>query len=115
LRAEDPTVKLRPKKKAGAKASGGDTECAARLKVLADPTRLEVLEQLLHGARCVGELNEVLRIDQSLLSHHLRTLRDAGFVRAERDGKLVRYSLEPSVSAARGHALDLGCCQLRFP
>ena len=77
-------------KRRNVRDGGGDTECAARLKVLADPTRLKVLQLLLHGSRYVGEMNDALGIDQSLLSHHLRTLRDAGFVRAERVGKLVR-------------------------
>lgn len=89
--------------------------CAERLKVLADETRLAVLQHLLKGARCVGELNAVIGIEQSLLSHHLRVLREAGLVVAERNGKTVLYSLAPGVVTARkGAAVDLGCCLLAF-
>lgn len=92
------------------------TECSERLKALADPTRLEVMRRLLEGACHVGQLNEAIDIDQSLLSHHLKVLREAGLVVAERDGKAVLYSLAEGVKARkRGRdAIDLGCCQLDF-
>jgi ArsR family transcriptional regulator len=89
--------------------------CAAMLKVLADETRLAVVEQLLAGPKHVGQINERLRVEQSLLSHHLKVLRDAGLVEAERDGKAVLYRLTPSVESARkGKALNLGCCLISF-
>ncbi len=89
--------------------------CAAILKVLADDTRLAVLRQLLDGPRHVGEINAELGLEQSLLSHHLRTLREAGLVIAERDGKAVLYSLEPRFRHSRHpDSLDLGCCRLSF-
>jgi len=89
--------------------------CAEILRVLADPTRLGVVRLLLDQPRRVGALNAVLRIDQSLLSHHLRVMRDAGLVLAERDGKAVRYRLAPELAARRsGNGIDLGCCVLTF-
>jgi len=89
--------------------------CAEILRVLADSTRLGVVRLLLDHPQRVGELNAVLRIDQSLLSHHLRVMRDAGLVQADRDGKAVRYRLAPQLAARRlKNGIDLGCCQLRF-
>lgn len=89
--------------------------CADLLKVLADETRLAIVEQLLDGPKHVGEINAALQVEQSLLSHHLRVLRDAGLVTAERDGKAVLYALSHAARAARrGKAIDLGCCQLSF-
>lgn len=89
--------------------------CADLLKVLADETRLDVVRQLMGGPRHVGELNESLELEQSLLSHHLRVLKEAGIVEAERDGKAVLYCLAPRVeSRRRGRIIDLGCCQLHF-
>ena len=89
--------------------------CAARLKVLAEETRLAVLELLMDGAQHVGELNESLEVEQSLLSHHLKVLRDAGLVTAERDGKHVLYRLADPVKGNRkGRAIDLGCCHISF-
>jgi len=89
--------------------------CAAILRVLADPTRLGVVRLLLDHPQRVGELNKILGIDQSLLSHHLRVMRDAGLVLADRDGKAVRYRLAPQLAARRsGNGIDLGCCELTF-
>jgi ArsR family transcriptional regulator len=87
--------------------------CALLLKVLADQTRLAVVRQLLDGPRYVGQLNESLRLDQSLLSHHLRILRGAGIVESRRDGKAVLYRLAVR-ARRRGDAIDLGCCRLVF-
>jgi DNA-binding transcriptional ArsR family regulator len=92
-----------------------EVSCASLLKVLADETRLGVVRQLMAGAKHVGEINAVLGIDQSLLSHHLKVLRDSGIVEARRDGKAVLYRLSPHVESRRsGRALDLGCCRLTF-
>ncbi len=89
--------------------------CAQRLKVLADPTRLEVVRALLNGPRHVGELNERVDVEQSLLSHHLRVLREAGLVIAERDGKAMRYRLAPDIRPdAERQTVSLGCCRLSF-
>lgn len=92
-----------------------ETSCASLLKVLADDTRLAIVEQLFVGPKHVGEINEVLRVEQSLLSHHLRVLRDAGLVKAERDGKAVLYRLAKEVHVARSQkAINLGCCSISF-
>ncbi|NET35431.1 MAG: winged helix-turn-helix transcriptional regulator [Cyanothece sp. SIO1E1] len=89
--------------------------CVRRLKVLADQTRLSVVQILMNGPKHVGELSALLDLDQSLLSHHLKVLRDADLVRSVRDGKAVLYSLAPSVKQAYDeYSLDLGCCSLSF-
>ncbi len=90
-----------------------DDACVDKLRVLADPTRLAVLGALLVAPRHVGELAELLAVEQSSMSHHLRTLRDAGLVFGERDGKAMRYQLSPGVRAGKA-GLDLGCCKLSF-
>ena len=89
-------------------------DCVIKLKALADPTRLAVIEVLMRGPRHVGDLARELDVEQSLLSHHLRVLRDIGLLEATRDGKAVLYALAPDVRASET-ALQLGCCQLAFP
>jgi ArsR family transcriptional regulator len=90
--------------------------CVHKLKALADPTRLAVVEALMDGPRHVGELGDLLDVEQSLLSHHLRVLRDIGLLTAERDGKAVLYSLAPGVEgSAADRSIELGCCELSFP
>ncbi len=97
-------------------SSSPTVSCAEKLKVLADLTRLAVLESLMERPRHVDELMGLLGVEQSLLSHHLALLRDAGLVRATRDGKSVLYQLATGVaSKTNGKGFDLGCCQLRFP
>lgn len=92
------------------------SDCADKLKLLADTTRLAVLESLMDKPKRVGELMELLGVEQSLMSHHLALLREAGLVEAARDGKSVLYKLSEGVeSATAGKSLDLGCCQLSFP
>lgn len=99
--------------------SDADTDaepgCAEKLKVLADATRLAVIQRLMHGACHVGTLGEDLGVEQSLLSHHLRLMRDAGLVTARRDGKAVLYSLAPGIGVrSPGRTINLSCCQLKF-
>ena len=89
--------------------------CAELLKALGDETRLLVVKYLLEEALHAGELQAKIGVEQSLLSHHLRLLREAGIVESERDGKAVLYRLASSVEECRnGRTLDLGCCQLSF-
>jgi ArsR family transcriptional regulator len=96
---------------------GADTsaDCATRLKVLADRTRLAVLQTLLHGPRCVSEISSALGVEQSLLSHHLRVLRDAALVEGLREGKHVLYRIaHPVAGADPERTIELGCCRLSF-
>lgn len=89
--------------------------CAEILKALADETRLAVVRQLMSGPKHVGQMNQQLGVEQTLLSHHLRVLRKADIVESQRDGKAVLYRLSPEVdSKRRGKVLELGCCRLDF-
>lgn len=89
--------------------------CATILRVLADDTRLQVVRALARGPMHVGEINAGLGVEQSLLSHHLRILREHGVVEARRDGKAVLYRLSArALSRAGGEVIDLGCCRIDF-
>ncbi|HET9011087.1 MAG TPA: metalloregulator ArsR/SmtB family transcription factor [Gemmatimonadaceae bacterium] len=75
---------------------------AARFRALGDETRLRLLEQLSAGERNVGELMEAMGLGQSLVSHHLRALREVGLVRDRRDGRWVYYSIaEQALTSTR--------------
>ena len=65
------------------------------LHALADPNRRQLLEILLRGEQPVGVLAKRLPIAQSGVSRHLRILREAGLVRARRDGQRRVYSVRP--------------------
>jgi rhodanese-related sulfurtransferase len=62
-------------------------------KALGHPQRLELIEQLAQGARSVDALAVKLRLPIANVSQHLQTLRRAGLVSTERDGKFVIYRL----------------------
>ena len=66
---------------------------AERLKTLADPTRLRMLDLLAQGqeALCVCHITEQFPIHQPTISHHLRLLREAGFVDCEKRGVWAYY------------------------
>ena len=74
------------------------TERAIELfHALSDETRLEIIELLGRGERCVCDLTDALDAAQSRLSFHLRVLKDAGIVRDRKDGRWVHYELDPEV------------------
>jgi ArsR family transcriptional regulator len=66
---------------------------------LSDTKRLRILEILRSGECCVCDLAGSLDIRQSLLSFHLRTLRDAGLVRDRKEGRWVHYGLNEEALA----------------
>lgn len=105
-----------PTEPARSVAASTMSTCSVALKLLADETRLAVVEQLLAGPRRVHEINSELNIDATLLSHHLRVLREAGLINADREGRTLLYRLSPDVRLAqKGRSLDFGCCRLSFP
>jgi ArsR family transcriptional regulator len=96
------------------RSTGDPQRCAPRLRALADPTRLAVLRRLAAGPLHVGELVAAFAVEQSLMSHHLRALRDAGLVVSRRDGRCVRYHLAEGVLGRDASVLRLGCCDISF-
>ena len=94
--------------------SSSAPSCAGRLKALADETRLAVVRHLMKGECHVGAIQAELGIEQSLLSHHLKHLREAGIVESTRDGKAVLYRLSPTMENQKDGVVDLGCCQISF-
>ncbi len=66
---------------------------AAGFHALSDPTRLEIVELLRGGERCVCELMDALDAAQSRLSFHLKVLREAELVTDRREGRWVYYTL----------------------
>jgi ArsR family transcriptional regulator len=67
---------------------------AQRLKALADPTRLKIVDLLAAGDQCVCVLNGAIDVSQPLLSHHLRTLKEVGLVTDRREGRWVYYGVD---------------------
>lgn len=64
-----------------------------RLKVLADPTRLRMLDLLAQqaGPLCVCDITDQFDQNQPTISHHLKPLREAGLIDCEKRGIWVFY------------------------
>jgi len=89
-------------------ASIASDRTAALFQALSDEKRLRILALLARGEHCVCELTEALELPQSLLSFHLKALKDAGLVADRREGRWVHYSLRPSgLDEARGALEEL--------
>ena len=71
-------------------------QIAAGFHALSDPLRVQVIELLRQRELCVCELCEQLGVSQSKLSFHLKTLKEAGLVRARQEGRWIYYSLNLS-------------------
>lgn len=86
---------------------------AIRLKALADPARLRLvsllLDRLSTGA-ATRELAGLVNLTEPTVSHHLRTLLEAGLVTKQRDRTTVYYRAEPRALQALGGVLHITCC-----
>jgi|SRR5699024_2696759 len=68
---------------------------AAAVKLFGDPLRAEIVRLLSREQMCTCHLVNDLGARQSTISHHLRMLREAGFVAAEPHGRYTYYRLRP--------------------
>jgi ArsR family transcriptional regulator len=96
---------------------------AALFHALSDVRRLRVLDLLRRGEQCVCDLLADLECGQSLLSFHLKTLRDAGLVTMRKEGRWSYYQIAPQafehaeeaaaayrIPAQERRRLPVACC-----
>ena len=91
---------------AGASPSLQEGQARALLKALADPLRLQVIEALGSGERCVCDLTADLGLAQSKLSFHLKVLKEAGLLADRQEGRWVYYRLQSGALLQLRHWLD---------
>ena len=73
------------------------------LQAVADPVRLRILRQLAQvGPVCACDIAAGYEVSQPTISHHLRVLREAGWITGERRGTWIWYSLRPDAVARFG-------------
>lgn len=66
---------------------------AAIFKALSNPMRLEILDLLLDGEKCVCEIVEKLNYEQPHISKGLAKLKSVGIVKDRKDGLNIYYSI----------------------
>lgn len=68
-------------------------------RALAHPVRIRILEALLTGERSVQELQDILRVDQPVVSQQLAVLRAKNIVAGRKEGTSVRYTVRDPLIA----------------
>ena len=66
-------------------------------KILSNPLRMKILEELLKGSRCVTKIAEQLGVSQPAVTQHIRALERMNLVIGERKGNRIHYSVNASV------------------
>lgn len=82
---------------------------AGQLKLLSNPSRLQIVCKLMDGELSVGELEAELGISQPSLSREIGRLRNAGVLTPRREAKSVFYSLTNPAMVSLIEALCVAC------
>lgn len=69
------------------------SQIADAMFALSTPSRVQILGCLLDGPLAVGDITQLMGMEQPAVSHQLRVLREAGLVDAERHGKRRVYAI----------------------
>jgi ArsR family transcriptional regulator len=83
---------------------------APAFKALGDPVRLQLMSMIASapdGEICVCDLTPAFTLSGPTISHHLKTLREAGLVTAERRGTWVYYRAQPGLMAQLANLLTV--------
>lgn len=84
-----------------------DARLADRLRALAHPARLRIIDVLAARGSCVcGQIVEVLPLAQATVSQHLKVLKEAGFLKGTIEGPRSCYCLDDAALARFRHVLD---------
>jgi ArsR family transcriptional regulator len=85
-------------------------------RAFSDRTRLRILSLLQDGECCVGDIADILKVEQPTASRHLAYLRRAGLVRVRKAGLWSHYSLAPAEVPFHAKLLEcLACCFQAVP
>lgn len=87
------------------------------VSALNDETRVKLLKFInIHGKCCVCDLENSFEMIQSRLSRHLKILKEAGFLRVDREGRWAYYSLRSPLDKFRTSAIDeIMCLDIQLP
>ena len=69
-------------------------DLAELFKIFGDSTRIKIINVLLYGEMCVGDIADKINMSQSAVSHQLRILKSSKLVKCSKCGKESYYSLD---------------------
>ena len=81
-------------------------------KMLADPLRREIVNQLRGGRLSAGEISSRFDVTNSDISYHLKKLKEAGCVREYRQKNFIYYELNMSIFNEVLHWIEPSCAAL---
>jgi ArsR family transcriptional regulator len=90
-------------------------DLAVKLRALADPIRLRLISQVASRAdmeACVCDVSVGIDLSQPTISHHLKVLREAGLLDAERRGTWVYYRIVPGALQKLSSLLGAGSLEM---
>jgi len=64
-----------------------------KFRALAHPARIKLIQELLKGEYCVGEIQKHLTLSQPNVSQHLKILKEAGIITGRRDKNRICYRI----------------------
>lgn len=92
-------------------------KCAELLQALGEENRIRIIECLRTGPKNVTELANMLEVEIVNVSHHLGVLRNKDLVLHKKEGRFVKYSLNPRFfenEDEKSTFLDLGWCRIEI-
>lgn len=85
-------------------------QLAVYFQSFSDQTRLKILSALCIKDLCVNDLSKILDINQTTISHQLKTLKDQNVVDYHREGKVLIYHIKSqSVNEMMNYAVKVLC------
>ncbi len=90
-------------------------EITQAFKLLSDENKYRIVKLLMNGEKCVCDIAEELNLEQSLVSHHLNRLREAGLIVDRKVGSWVHCSLNQKVfeKIEKAFQKDLGTSNIK--
>jgi DNA-binding transcriptional ArsR family regulator len=82
---------------------------------LSDSTRLRILWILCHSEECVNDIAAAVEMSAPAVSHHLKLLKQTGYIQSRREGKEVLYKLKDTEEALTLHRIVDGVFSMKCP
>jgi ArsR family transcriptional regulator len=83
-----------------------ESRTVGQFKALGDPVRWAIMCELRTSQRSARVLADAVHVSPTLLSHHLKVLREAGLIVATRRGRWIDYAVDATALAGLGGTLN---------
>ncbi|MBC87460.1 MAG: hypothetical protein CL677_09825 [Bdellovibrionaceae bacterium] len=91
-----------------------EREASNLFNAIGEPHRLRIVRLCFKGEQSVEQLLATLKIDKSLLSKHLKVLRENNILLVRRLGRQATYFLNTKLLASDKNTLKLPCCNIQL-